>query len=214
MKLKRHNNEVLKLLNKLEEIQEELIELTKEMILACSNAMYPVDLFTIGAIKRTVSTISGFRVLVESFNMICARVLLRTQVDTVLRFYSLFLVENPHDFAMKVISGNRIDKLRDKNGQRMTDYYLRSKLVSKYPWIDEVYKRLSDYVHYSEQHFFCSINKYNHESKTIKWSIEERDLDFPEFSWKELLLCFIESVSIFMEYLKVWIFTKDHQKIY
>ena len=70
------------------------------------------------------------------------------QLDTALRFYAGFIVHEPHEFAMNVLKGDRIDKMKDKDGNRMTDRYLVTQLANEYPWVEEVYERASNYVHY------------------------------------------------------------------
>ena len=57
----------------LEKIRKSLLKLGKAMMEAYEGAMYPVDLLALGALKRTISTIAGFKLLIESSNMVCAR---------------------------------------------------------------------------------------------------------------------------------------------
>lgn len=203
----------MKSLEELENRRKKLLKLTKEMILAYGGTMYQLDLFAIGAVKRTISTIAGFRLLVESWNMICARTILRTQIDTALRFSSVFLVKKPHEFASHVLEGQQINRLKDKDGNKMTDAYLISKLASEYPWLPVVYKNLSGYIHLSEHHLINSVEHVHDESTSITWAIKEEDTKFPDFSWKELVDCFNESTDIFMKYLRGWVFTKDNPEI-
>lgn len=209
----KHGQSVLKSLEELENRRKKLIKLTKEMLSAYGGTMYQLDLFAIGAVKRAISTIAGFKLLVESWNMICARAILRTQIDTALRFFSVFLVKEPHDFASLVLEGQQINRLKDKDGEKMTDAYLISKLESEYPWLPEVYKNLSGYVHLSDQHFFSTVKDVNDESRTVFYEISEKDTKFPESSWLEIVNCFNESTDIFMKYLRGWIITKDNPEI-
>lgn len=209
----KHGQSVLKSLEELENRRKKLIKLTKEMLSAYEGTMYSVDLFAIGAVKRAINTIAGFRLLVDSKNMICARALLRIHIDTALRFSSIFLVRKPHDFVLKVLKGQQINKLKDKDGFKMADVYLVSKLASEYSWLPVVYKNLSGYVHFSERHLFNSVENVHDESRTISWAIKEEDTKFPDFFWKELVDCFNESTDIFMKYLQGWIFTKDNPEI-
>jgi hypothetical protein len=209
----KHGQSVLKSLEELENRRNRLLKLTKEMISAFEGKMYGVDIFAIGAVKRAISTAAGFRLLVESWNMICARALLRMQIDTALRFSSVFLVKKPHDFVLEVLKGRQINKLKDKDGNKMTDAYLVSKLATGYSWLPVVYKNLSGYVHLSEHHLFDSIEHINDESRTVSWAITEEDTKFPDFSWTEVVACFNESTDIFIKYLNGWIFTKENPEI-
>jgi len=72
----KHGSKVLKALEGLEKRKDKLLELGQEMLSAYGGNLYPVDLLAIGAIKRTISISGGMRILIEFFNMICARSLL------------------------------------------------------------------------------------------------------------------------------------------
>ncbi len=209
----KHGQSVLKSLEELENRRNILLNITKEMILAFKGNMYPVDIYAMGAVKRIISTAAGFRLLIESWNMICTRALLRMQIDTALRFSSVFLVKKPHDFVVEVLKGQQINKMKDKDGNKMTDAYLISKLANEYTWLPVVYKNLSGYVHFSEHHLFDSIEHIDDESRSISWAITETDMRFPEKSWTEVIACFNESTNIFIKYLKGWIFTKENPEI-
>lgn len=209
----KHGQRVLKSLNGFEDRRNILHKLFKEMASAYKGKVYAVDLFVLGAIKRVISTTAGFRLLVESWNLLCARALLRVQIDTALRFSSVFLVKKPHDFVLEVLKGQQINRMADKNGNKMSDAYLVSKLASEYPWLPNVYKYLSGYVHFSEQHLFSPIRHINNDSKTVLYEINEKDTKFPESTWLELVDCFNESTDIFMKYLEGWIFTKANPEI-
>jgi hypothetical protein len=209
----KHGQNVLKSLEELENRRNKLLKLTEEMLSAYKGAMYPVDIFAIGAVKRAISTAAGFRLLVESWNMICARAMLRMQIDTALRFSSIFLVKKPHDFVVEILKGQQINKTKDKDGNKMTDAYLVSKLAPEYSWLPVVYKNLSGYVHLSEHHLFDSIEHIDDESGSVLWAITETDMRFPDKSWTEVIACFNESTDIFMKYLEGWIFTKANPEI-
>jgi len=208
----KHGPKILKALEGLEKRKDKLLELGQKMMSAYGGSLYPVDLMAIGAIKRTISMSGGIRVLIESFNMICARSLLRLQIDTALRFFSVFIVKNPHAFALKVLRGQQINRMKDASGKLMTDAYLISKLEPDYPWLPIVYKNLSGYVHFSDQHLFSPVQSVDNGSRTVQYVIHEKDTKYPEFSWVEVIDCFNESTDIFIKYLKGWIFTKENPK--
>jgi hypothetical protein len=209
----KHGEKVLKALNGLEERKDKMLVLGQKMLSAYGGALYPVDLLAVGAIKRVISLSGGIQLLINSFNMVCARVLLRIHIDTMLRFYAVFLVDNPHDFSHKVMGGNHIRRMQDKFGNKMTDSYLVSKLSAEYPWLTKVYKNLSGYVHLSEQHIFSSMQDLNEDARSVQLVIGEKDTKYPESSWLEILNCFNESTDIFIKYLEGWIFTKSNPRV-
>ena len=79
-------------LTNLKKTEEELLQFGTDMLSADNGNIFPIDLIAIGAMKRTSSNTEGFILLVESKNMSSARSLLRVQIDTFMRFSSLWLV--------------------------------------------------------------------------------------------------------------------------
>ena len=195
-------------LDGLDKRRNNLLKLGKTMLEAYGGAMYPVDLLAMGALKRTISTIAGFKLLIESSNMVCARTILRVQIDTALRFYSVFIVDDPHSYSLKILSGKQINHIKDSSGQKMRDAYLVQKLAEEYQWLPTVYKNLSGYIHFSSSHLFHPVQQTDNDSRSMEFAIQEEDTKFPEFSWVEVIDCFNESIDIFVKYLEGWIFTK------
>ena len=168
---------------KLRKTENRLLELGMNMLNADNGTLFPVDLIAVGAMKRTASNTEGFITLVEAKNMISARALLRIQIDTFMRFSALWLVDSPHDLAKKIIDGKHIRNIKDKTGNKMTDGYLSNRFTAEYPWVKDVYRNLSGYVHFSSAHLFNAVENINHEMKTLNIKIGKEDLQYPEWSW-------------------------------
>ena len=199
-----HGQNVLNALSKLKDRRTAVSQSAKALIETGGGNLFRVDLFTIGAAKRTVSLAAGFDLLVRAYNLVCARSLIRMQLDTTLRFSALSLVADPDAFADAVLSDERIDKLVDRDGKQLRDAYLVEKLTHVAPWIPEVYKRTSGYVHLSGQHIFSSVQAMDHEQRTIVMLVGEEDRQFPEWSWLEMINCFEASVAMFVGQLRAW----------
>jgi hypothetical protein len=86
-------------------------------------------------------------------------------------------------------------------------------LASEYSWLPTVYKNLSGYVHFSDQHLFSPVQDIDEETRSVQYVIHEKDKKYPEFSWVEVIGCFNESTDIFIKYLEGWIFTKSNPEI-
>lgn len=193
----------------LEENKEKTRLLGLQMMKVDNGAMYPVDLLAIAAIKRVLSTSAAFRQLVESWNLISARAILRVHLDTVLRFYAIWTVNDPHDFAKKIIGGTKINQLKDRSGNKLTDSYLTKIMSKDHKWMPTVYANLCDYVHFSAQHLFASVAKLDKDGWQFSLQISELDTNAPEFSWVEVVECFNETTKIFLDYLSGWVYTKN-----
>lgn len=115
------------------------------------------QVFVAAALHRSISLVHGFCTLILD-NYISAASLVRLQLDSTLRFSALPLVADPEEFAKKVSSGEPINKLKDRDGERMTDPYLVKKLNEQYPGVDQCYEDGCGYVHFSDAHLYhvCS----------------------------------------------------------
>lgn len=203
-----HTDEVKSLLAKVKADRDELLKIWLSVIGEAGAPAFPLDLMAFGAVKRNISTASAFCQMIESWNMVCARSLLRIHIDTSLRFSAAWLVERPHQFATDVFKGERIDKMKDKQGKPLTDARLIEVRAADYPWLPAVYKNLSGYVHFSGSHIYDSVVSVG-DNNTISFEVSDRDLKFPEFSWVEILDCFREVTEILAKFLHGYSVTKQ-----
>ena len=89
-----------------------------------SGSMYPLDLLATAALNRSLNLMNGFCDLIEARNFLAAAPLIRLQLDSCLRFSAAWLVDDPHNFADKVLHDKRVDRLRDRDGNELRDRYL------------------------------------------------------------------------------------------
>lgn len=181
---------------------EKLLSLSENYLNSDNGNLYSKDFFIIGLLQRTLSTIEGFKLLVESKMMQCSRVILRVQIDTVLTAYSLALVDDIDMYLMKTLKGKRRSEIKDSNGKSMSDNYLIKKLskeYKQYEWLPKVYSDLSCNVHFSRKAMYSSITGLNDEACTINFSSNE--IEFPEYSWFELVECFNKTTDLLVNVL-------------
>lgn len=141
------------------------IEVTGKMIQADNSNIFPLDLMGICVSKRSMSLIKGFIEMIRQENFICAAPMLRMQLDNSLRFYAAFLVENPHELAINFAEGKPIRNFKEKGtNNKLTDRLLVDRLSEHFPWIVEVYSKMSGYIHLSDLHLFNTLNKKDDKS--------------------------------------------------
>lgn len=186
-----------------------MLNLSMAMLGEKNSPIFPLDLMAFGAVKRSLSLTSAMQLMVESRNMVCSRALLRLHIDTSLRFSAAWMVEEPHDFASKVLGGARIDKIKDREGKSLTDARLVEVRSAGNCWLPAVYKHLSGYVHFSGAHIYDSIANLNDENRTTYFELTEIDMKFAESSWIEVLDCFRNSTKMLAEYLHGYRVTKQ-----
>jgi hypothetical protein len=197
-------------LGKLAALESEQLETFRRMYIAYGSALYPLDLLAAAALNRSLAQCSGFRALVEARNYICAAPILRLQIDTALRFFAAFLVDNPHEFAGSVLKGIHVDKLKDQNGKQMRDAYLLSCLPAKFSWVKEVYKKTSGYIHLSGEHISQTLESLDEEERTLCIKVSATDKELSEKVYCEVIEAFCAATEMFLYYVEGWIFTKDN----
>lgn len=206
--LPQHEDRVQALLVALDEDRQALLKLGLSVMGKDGDPFFPLDLMAFGALKRSVSTSAAMVMMVEAKNMVCTRTLLRTHIDTSLRFSAAWLVEKPHDFAMNVLRGERIDRMKDRDGKRLSDAHLVATHTPEHPWLPAVYESLSGYVHFSGSHITDSVSILQDDGR-IQFEITAEDLKFQDFSWIEVLECFREATAILAKYLHGYRITKN-----
>lgn len=145
------NQAVSEHIDKLKSYEKKIFDIAKKMFEPGKVFLYPLDILANAVMNRSVALIDGFCGQIENENFICAAPLIRLQLDNLLRFYASFIVQDPHNFALKVFKGIEIRKLKDSNSIKMTDRYLVSRLSKEYSWIENVYRETSGYIHLSYQ---------------------------------------------------------------
>ncbi len=120
----KHSEQVLASIEAMELRRNKVIETMKQLFTADGGKMFHADLYSAAAAKRVLSSTSAFKILVAQWNLLSARTLLRTHIDTALRYHAMWLVDEPHEFCLKILNGEQINQMKDRSGQKMQDWYL------------------------------------------------------------------------------------------
>lgn len=111
----------------------------------------------------------GVEFLLEERNLTCAGAILRLQIDNCLRTYAAFIAEDKNKIIECIINGEKINKYKDINGNKMTDAYLKEKLTELDSFVKKIYNNSSGYIHLSEKAFFETVT--NCEGNIIEFQI-------------------------------------------
>jgi hypothetical protein len=190
-------------LGKQERAERKLLQLFHPVIQSGDN-MYVSDFFLIGVLKRAISLSSGFRALIAARNFTCAASLLRMQLDTAMRLNAAALSPNAADFALAVFRGDPVNKMKDRDGQSMTDSYLAKKLNELFPWVHNVYKETSELVHFTSRHIFSSAAKLDEDSRTVHFMIGPQDPPRPDEDYFEVVHAFYEATRVVATLAASW----------
>jgi hypothetical protein len=181
-------------IKELEKIEKEHVDVTKDL-LGDSGAIYPIDFMAVAALNRSLAHTAAFKFLIKDRNYICSASILRLQLDTALRFYAGFIVSNPSQFAMDVLGGQQINKMRDAAGNIMTDRHLVNHLGRHYPWIVKVYQETSGFIHFSAKHLLSAI-QMNDETGKFSMKVSALDRKMPDSVYLTAMEAFCAVTSL------------------
>jgi len=174
--------------------------------------LYPLDFLAFAVLNRSLCLTAGFVTLVGANNLTAAAPLVRLQLDNALRFFASTLVDKPHEFAIKVLGGIRIDKIKGRSGQHLRDAYLVEVLSAHHPWITLVYKETSGFIHLSEKHIFNSLKLTDMEERRFVMKISDRDEFAPESAFLEAVDAFTKATKLALELASAWAVQRNKPK--
>lgn len=182
-------------LMRIDQLESELIR-KGAGVMAKSTDLSHSDFFTFGALRRTLAQARGFRDLIEARNFPCAAAILRLQIDTAMRMNALSLVVDPDATCKAVLDGEQFNRLKDRDGKRMSDLYLRAKLAERHAWIGPVYERTSGFVHLSGRHFEVSIARTDEATRMAYFEISGNDPKRTDETYYEAVDTFFEATRL------------------
>lgn len=204
------NNQIEKKITELKSKRDEHIEISYQTMKADNGALFPLDFLAIAVHKRSISIINGFCDLLTNNNFICAAPLIRLQIDNLIRLFAATLVENPHTFTNEVISGKHIRNIKDRNGNKMTDFYLVNLISKEHEWIENVYKETSGFIHLSDKHIFSSISKVKKEKDLLlQFKVGKESEKINDEPILEAIEAMLRATEILLSYLNNWVITKN-----
>lgn len=200
-------------LNELKKLSDQHLEKCMELLNAGNAKMYSMDLLSIAVFKRSMSLISGFRLMIRNKNFTCAAPIIRMQLDNALRFYATTLVKNPNELVAGFIKGTHINNFKDhSNGEKLTDSYLLKLLKRNFPGIEKVYKDTSGYIHLSEKHLFNTITTKSSRERGLTITVGADDFVVTDLDRIEATEAMIDISKIVLWCLSGWTAHKEGLK--
>jgi hypothetical protein len=195
---------VLDFLQRLALFDEKLTRLSAWMVQA-GQGLYHLDFYITGIVSRSLSLIHGFEILVKSRNYLAALHLVRPHLDNFMRLHAAWLCSDPHDFAFRVWKGEQVDKIKDKDNKPLKDWYLKQKVSELHPWIENVYKETSGFIHFSNKHIAGTLNT---QGESITAYISKNDNAVANKDKLETIMCMVEITNCIADHIFGWIDTK------
>lgn len=199
---------VLKRITYLRDSYDAHLDVVRQMIEADNGRMFGVDLVVIAAIYRSLSLIDGFTCMVEKRNVLCAAALVRLQVDSVLRLYACCLVDDPHSLVEPLLEGKPLNKIKSKDGNSLSDKYLRTELSKLYPWVNSVYEQTSGFIHLSKAHMLSPVTHVDSSSRSLRICVGREAREWTEKEMIETVEAFTEATKSVIHLAVSWLETK------
>jgi len=196
-------------LQELEKMNDDHLAVAAYMLQVDQGAVFPVDLVAQAVLHRSLALLRGFCAAIRDENFLCAAPLVRLQLDNLLRFYALFIVEEPHKTAYQMFAGNPLRKQLDASGKKITDRYLVDRLSQELPWVRTVYEATSGFIHFSERHMFCSQEVVEKMGRSLEWQVSGRDCGIPDSARLDAIAGMAEITKQVLRYVYGWAHTKD-----
>lgn len=196
-------------LKALESLQRDHLDVAGYMLRADGGALFPLDMVAQAVLHRSMGLVRGFCDAVRNENFLCAAPLVRLQLDNLLRFYAMSIVVDPHQTAFRIFAGTPLRKQVDRDGRKMTDQYLVEKLSTELPWVANVYRETSGFVHLSEKHIRNTHGDVDVTNRVVHTCISGRDYCLPDAFRIEAIECMIEITGQVLRYIYGWAYTKD-----
>jgi hypothetical protein len=200
------------------ELKKQHLPLLQECLKADDGKVFGVDFLAWAAINRSMSNIDGFLSIIGQQNYILANSILRLQLDTILRFFAIHLVDAPHDFALRILKGESLKNIKDKQGQKMTDRYLCERFAEKenLAWVVTVYERSSGYIHLSDKHIFSVFSDFKDAKEGDNFNTinllcgDGGNKAIPEEFKLETIQCMQQITKLILKYVYGWACTKKN----
>lgn len=202
------DQQLIKAIENIRKFNSVYTNLGLEMFEACGGKMYHIDLFVNATLNRSEHLVSAFCDLIEKKNFLVAAPILRMQLDNLFRLRSVWLVNDPHSYVLKVLQGVPIKKLKDKSGNKMTDRFLVDSLCEERPELKNIYEETCGYVHLSDKHLYSMIDVCQ-EGGEMTFHAAESSNNIPIEVYLDICLAFFNISGVIISYVKGWIISKD-----
>ncbi|MGH9683244.1 MAG: hypothetical protein ACRD4S_06515 [Candidatus Acidiferrales bacterium] len=185
------------------------VEATTKLVEADGGRIFGVDLVVWAVLNRSLSLLEGFTMMIEAKNILCAGSLLRLQIDSLMRLYACWLVENPHTIVEPLLKGEPLSLIKSKTGNSLTDRYLHTELSSVYPWVDSVYEATSGFIHLSKVHMVSIVNCHDVTTDKFSFGLGDSARAVKEEELLEAVDGFTEATKCLLHLSMSWLTTKE-----
>jgi len=205
-----------KTVNKLKDLVAKHDNLLKNIISADECNFYYKDWIVLLAVDKALKLSRGFISEINAKNHTVCMILLRTQIDLLLRMFALGLVRDSEGLAKKMLYDNErlLEKTKDIYGRFLTNNYILKIFSNEFNTdiLKKMYKKTSGFIHFSNDSINHIIKCIDNEKQELDFIVSEIDSNISEEVYINCVDCFIKVTKYFFLILEGWLFTKTNPK--
>ena len=204
-----HSDHVIAALKRVERAESAIFDAT-ECLMRAAGPIALFDKFALGTLNRAVAISDAFRILIGECNMVAAGSLVRIHLDTALRHFASHLVSDCNLFAKSVMDGNQINRMVDRNGNKMSDFYLSTEFERQVPGTRDLYERACSYIHFSSIHLNSvvdnsSLDKTDEKNdRRVGFRVGAKDNDVPDDEYVGACDTFANITMVIIQLVQAW----------
>lgn len=199
-----HSQTVAEALAYLEGDEERIRAAAIAMLSAAHGALYATDIVAIAALNRALDQSAAFRLLLTNRHFPSAAILLRTQLDSALRFSALWHVNESDVLARAIIRGEHVRRHKDRTGVLLTDARLVALRSNENDWLPEVYEKTSGFVHLSNAHLAHAFAGPLDDDGRMPFKIGIGDENLDDSVYLEAIAAFDAATDLLVELIEEW----------
>lgn len=185
------------------------IDLTNRFMTVADWGLHVIDLFLGAVMARSYSLVDGFISAFDTWNPVVAAPLLRLQLDSLVRTAYVARAQ-ADEVVLYVIGGGEFRRLKDAEGELLTDARLLHHAARMHPWVSDVYDATSGWVHLSPAHLYAAwqlkeeADESGERAPTITGGVPIRPEQIPLRALQELLGAMIQATEELFGYMEMW----------
>lgn len=145
------------------------------------------DLFFHGITFRAESINHAFMTLTKEDNYLAAMPLVRMQIDNFLTVVASLLVSDFNKFYKAYTNGKATNRLKDKEGNLLSNGFIVKKLAESYPIIKEIYENGNYYVHPSHVTHYEAVKITEENIELLTFKEYQNTYELKSTSYKQML---------------------------
>lgn len=170
--------------------------------------IYLPDMFFTALMQRSYGLVDALIDLVDGYNLAAAAPILRLQLDSLVRASYVAHAPDADVVVTEILRGVEFRAMRDKDGQKLTDFRLNELAAPYHPWVQAVYAKTSGWIHLSSEHMFTTWRSAEDsdgsEAGAFRAAVPLPPEWVPTRLWAELLDAMAQATREIFGYVEVW----------